>query len=83
MKPNGAASFKDVKLGTGGIREIEFTAQVFQLMRGGRIPELRTRNLLETLTVLLKHALITPTEEHLTHGLSFLRRTENQFANVE
>ena len=71
--------FQDVKLGTGGIREIEFTAQVFQLMRGGRIPELRTRNLLETLTVLLKHALITPTEEStLRTAYHFLRRTENR-----
>jgi glutamate-ammonia-ligase adenylyltransferase len=71
--------FQDVKLGTGGIREIEFTAQVFQLMRGGRIPELRTRNLLETLNVLLKHELITPTEEStLRTAYHFLRRTENR-----
>ena len=71
--------YNDVKLGTGGIREIEFTAQVFQLMRGGRLPELRTRNLLETLTVLLKNQLITPTEEStLRQAYYFLRRTENR-----
>ncbi len=71
--------FQDVKLGTGGIREIKFTAQVFQLMRGGRIPELRTRNLLDSLKVLLKHELITPTEENtLRTAYHFLRRTENR-----
>lgn len=40
----------NVKLGIGGIREVEFIAQVYQLMRGGREPELQTRSLLEALS---------------------------------
>lgn len=39
----------NIKLGAGGIREVEFIAQVFQLIRGGREPSLRGRGLLETL----------------------------------
>lgn len=38
----------NIKLGAGGIREVEFIAQVFQLIRGGREPSLRKRGLLET-----------------------------------
>src|SRR5690554_1377502 len=41
----------NVKLGVGGIREIEFVAQVFQLIRGGREPEFQTRSLVEALQV--------------------------------
>ena len=39
----------DVKRGRGGIREIEFTGQLFQLIRGGREPRLRQRGLIATL----------------------------------
>ncbi|MFX7731842.1 hypothetical protein ABTK10_20140, partial [Acinetobacter baumannii] len=39
----------NVKLGRGGIREIEFTSQVFQLIRGGRDAELRDRSTRTTL----------------------------------
>ena len=42
----------NIKLGPGGIREIEFIAQAFQIVRGGRRPELRTRSLLEVLPLL-------------------------------
>ncbi|UJS25452.1 bifunctional [glutamate--ammonia ligase]-adenylyl-L-tyrosine phosphorylase/[glutamate--ammonia-ligase] adenylyltransferase [Thiothrix winogradskyi] len=71
--------YLDVKLGTGGIREIEFTAQVFQLMRGGRIPELRGRSLLPTLDALLAQQLLTAEEfEVLQPAYYFLRRTENR-----
>src|SRR5690606_14719507 len=41
--------FGNIKLGPGGIREIEFIAQVFQLIRGGRDPELRQRPTLAVL----------------------------------
>ncbi len=40
---------ENIKLGPGGIREIEFIVQAFQLVRGGRSRELRTRSLLEAL----------------------------------
>ncbi|MEB4590775.1 bifunctional [glutamate--ammonia ligase]-adenylyl-L-tyrosine phosphorylase/[glutamate--ammonia-ligase] adenylyltransferase [Candidatus Thiothrix sp. Deng01] len=71
--------YQDVKLGSGGIREVEFTAQVFQLMRGGRIPELRERNLLKTLDVLLEQRLLSATGHSvLRSAYLFLRRTENR-----
>lgn len=71
--------YQDVKLGTGGIREIEFTAQLFQLMRGGPIPELRCRSLLPTLDVLLAQQLLSAEEFNtLRPAYLFLRRTENR-----
>ena len=45
----------NVKLGRGGIREIEFIVQSFQLVRGGSITELQNSNLLEVLTLLSKY----------------------------
>ena len=39
----------DVKLSRGGIREIEFTVQLLQVVRGGQFPELRTRPTLDAL----------------------------------
>src|SRR6267378_341616 len=47
-----------VKLGPGGIREIEFVAQALQLVRGGRDPELTARPTLEVLAVLSKKNLL-------------------------
>lgn len=71
--------FQDVKLGTGGIREIEFTAQLFQLMRGGRMPALRTRHLLATLSVLHTQQLLSDDEyATLRDAYHCLRRTENR-----
>lgn len=66
------------KLGRGGIREIEFIAQVFELMRGGRIPELQERNLRRTL-VHLEELEILPHEvcELLDTCYICLRRLEN------
>ncbi|MEZ5507969.1 MAG: hypothetical protein R3F38_19190 [Gammaproteobacteria bacterium] len=42
----------NVKTGAGGIREVEFIAQVFQLIRGGQEPDLQQRNLLTVLNVI-------------------------------
>ncbi|WP_341659633.1 bifunctional [glutamate--ammonia ligase]-adenylyl-L-tyrosine phosphorylase/[glutamate--ammonia-ligase] adenylyltransferase [Vibrio sp.] len=68
----------NIKLGAGGIREIEFIAQVFQLIRGGREPSLRHRGLLKTLLAIETLELLT-TEEvaALRHAYHFLRRLEN------
>lgn len=44
----------DVKLGAGGIRELEFIVQVFQLIRGGREPQLQERQLLKVLPLLVQ-----------------------------
>ncbi|MEH0687508.1 bifunctional [glutamate--ammonia ligase]-adenylyl-L-tyrosine phosphorylase/[glutamate--ammonia-ligase] adenylyltransferase [Vibrio cholerae] len=68
----------NIKLGAGGIREIEFIAQVFQLIRGGREPSLRQRGLLVTLEGIEALALLTSDEvAHLTQAYHFLRRLEN------
>ncbi len=70
---------QDVKLGKGGIREVEFTAQVFQLMRGGRMQALQQRNLLQTLQALVKLELMADAEvEQLRAAYCFLRRVENR-----
>ncbi|USD64905.1 bifunctional [glutamate--ammonia ligase]-adenylyl-L-tyrosine phosphorylase/[glutamate--ammonia-ligase] adenylyltransferase [Vibrio sp. SCSIO 43136] len=68
----------NIKLGAGGIREVEFIAQVFQLIRGGREPSLRHRGLLETLDSIEQLELL-PVEEvtQLRDGYCFLRRLEN------
>lgn len=50
----------NIKLGAGGIREIEFIAQVFQLIRGGREPRLQSRALLPTLETIGALGLLTP-----------------------
>ena len=50
----------NIKLGAGGIREIEFIVQVFQLIRGGRVKELKQRRLL---TVLLELVIVGEMEE--------------------
>lgn len=68
----------NIKLGAGGIREIEFIVQVFQLIRGGREPLLQQRSLLPTLQAVESLGLL-PAEQvaHLQQGYLFLRRLEN------
>jgi len=68
----------NIKLGAGGIREIEFIAQVFQLIRGGREPSLRNRGLLETLQGIEELALLIPQEvSDLESAYKYLRQLEN------
>ncbi|MEZ9266210.1 bifunctional [glutamate--ammonia ligase]-adenylyl-L-tyrosine phosphorylase/[glutamate--ammonia-ligase] adenylyltransferase [Vibrio splendidus] len=68
----------NIKLGSGGIREVEFIAQVFQLIRGGREPSLRGRGLLETLSAIESLNLLETKEVgHLREAYLFLRRLEN------
>ncbi|EPF2928936.1 bifunctional [glutamate--ammonia ligase]-adenylyl-L-tyrosine phosphorylase/[glutamate--ammonia-ligase] adenylyltransferase [Vibrio navarrensis] len=68
----------NIKLGAGGIREIEFIAQVFQLIRGGREPSLRKRGLLTTLEAIAQLQLLAQEEvSSLTVAYQFLRRLEN------
>jgi [glutamine synthetase] adenylyltransferase / [glutamine synthetase]-adenylyl-L-tyrosine phosphorylase len=68
-----------IKLGPGGIREIEFIAQVFQLIRGGRERALQIRPTLSVLQLLVDRRLISP-EQHaeLTAAYDFLRRLEHR-----
>ncbi|MCG9657992.1 bifunctional [glutamate--ammonia ligase]-adenylyl-L-tyrosine phosphorylase/[glutamate--ammonia-ligase] adenylyltransferase [Vibrio mediterranei] len=68
----------NIKLGPGGIREVEFIAQVFQLIRGGREPSLRGRGLLETLDAIDTLSLLeSENVQQLRSAYCFLRRLEN------
>lgn len=69
----------NVKLGTGGIREIEFIGQSFQLIRGGREPELQQRQILPVLKLLGARGDLPDYAVHdLIDSYIFLRRTENR-----
>lgn len=68
----------DVKLGEGGIREVEFVVQVFQLIRGGRDERLRERKVTLLLPFLEKEGLLPEgTGQALLDAYVFLRNTEH------
>jgi len=68
----------NIKLGTGGIREIEFIAQAFQLIRGGRDVSLQDNRIRIILPLLAQHGFIDQTQaEHLIAAYTFLRNTEH------
>ncbi|QSV13759.1 bifunctional [glutamate--ammonia ligase]-adenylyl-L-tyrosine phosphorylase/[glutamate--ammonia-ligase] adenylyltransferase [Photobacterium ganghwense] len=74
----------NIKLGPGGIREVEFIAQSFQLIRGGRTPDLRCRGLRETLAAIREHGLLPPDQVAvLEQGYGFLRRLENLLQAID
>ena len=74
----------DVKLSRGGIREIEFTVQLLQVVRGGQYPELRTRPTLSALQRLARAGLMPgPTVEALTQAYVFLRRVEHRIQYLD
>jgi len=69
---------RDIKLGSGGIREIEFIAQVFQLIRGGRDKSLQNNRIRDILPLLETLRCLPP--EHgakLLQSYEFLRNTEH------
>ncbi|MEQ1581088.1 MAG: bifunctional [glutamate--ammonia ligase]-adenylyl-L-tyrosine phosphorylase/[glutamate--ammonia-ligase] adenylyltransferase [Steroidobacteraceae bacterium] len=69
----------NVKLGPGGIREIEFIVQAFQLIRGGSDPRLQSRQLLPTLKLLTGQKLLPQAAvDELAESYRFLRRVENR-----
>ncbi|HEB98305.1 MAG TPA: bifunctional [glutamate--ammonia ligase]-adenylyl-L-tyrosine phosphorylase/[glutamate--ammonia-ligase] adenylyltransferase [Thiotrichales bacterium] len=69
----------NLKLGPGGIREIEFIVQAFQLVHGGRDPALRTPAVLDLLPLLAGRGLLPAhAVEELARAYRFLRRAENQ-----
>lgn len=69
----------NLKLGPGGIREIEFIAQAFQLVHGGRDKALQSRSLLTTLQVIEDHGFIdAENHQRLREAYEFLRRAENR-----
>lgn len=68
----------NIKLGAGGIREVEFIVQAFQLMRGGRDKILQQRSLLTVLPHLATLNLLTEMQvKQLREAYLFLRHTEN------
>mgnify|MGYP003384388808 FL=1 len=68
----------NIKLGAGGIREIEFVVQVFQLIRGGRVKALQQRRLLTVLPELvISGELEEDSKQVLENAYCFLRRVEN------
>ena len=72
-----------IKLGPGGIREIEFMAQVFQLIRGGRDPALQARPTLTVLALLAERRLLpAENERELAGAYDFLRRLEHRLQYV-
>jgi len=73
-----------VKLGPGGIREIEFIAQALQLVRAGRDPELAVRPTLEALARLEAKRLLPPgAARELAAAYDFLRRTEHRLQYLD
>lgn len=69
----------NIKLGAGGIREIEFFGQIFQLIRGGVEPELQRRGIRTILRHLMERNYIPEQTGHdLAQAYTFLRRTENR-----
>ncbi len=73
----------NVKLGRGGIREIEFYAQTQQLIWGGREPNLRCNRTVEALQALAKEGIFKPhIADELTESYAFLRRIEHRLQMV-
>jgi len=69
----------DIKRGPGGIREIEFLVQALQLIRGGREPGLRDRQLLPALRALVAAGHVDgAASDMLTDAYRFLRTLENR-----
>lgn len=74
----------DVKLSRGGIREIEFTVQLLQVVRGGQFPELRCRPTLEALQRLARAGLMPQeTADALASAYIFLRRVEHRIQYLD
>jgi glutamate-ammonia-ligase adenylyltransferase len=78
MARNGIDSANNIKLGDGGIREIEFVVQLAQLIRGGRMPALQKRGLLEALHAERLAGLVPEDDaRRLEEAYRYLRRTEH------
>ncbi|APW40260.1 bifunctional glutamine synthetase adenylyltransferase/deadenyltransferase [Rhodoferax koreense] len=74
----------DVKLSRGGIREIEFTVQLLQVVRGGQFPELRTRSTLDALQRLARAGLMPQaTADALARAYEFLRKVEHRIQYLD
>ena len=75
---------ENIKLGPGGIREIEFIAQVFQLIRGGRDPDLRKQPTLAVLPLLVERNLLPASAVgELADAYAFLRNLEHRLQYLD
>jgi glutamate-ammonia-ligase adenylyltransferase len=75
---------ENIKLGPGGIREIEFIGQAFQLIRGGTEKKLQERRILRVLGILGEMELLTKADaEQLQSSYRFLRRAENHIQQYQ
>lgn len=77
----------NIKLGAGGIREVEFVVQTFQLIRGGREPSLRDTSLLRVLSAIAERGFLPAADaQQLRQGYLYLRKVEHclqQFADAQ
>jgi glutamate-ammonia-ligase adenylyltransferase len=74
----------NVKLGPGGIREIEFVAQALQLIRGGRDAELQAKPTLRVLSLLSEKRLLPETAaKELSEAYVFLRNVEHRLQYLD
>ncbi len=74
---------RNVKLGAGGIREIELIVQALQVCHSGQTPQIRERNTLKALDALYDQSFISAEEcETLTQAYIFLRDVENKLQMV-
>ncbi|MBI5681895.1 MAG: bifunctional [glutamate--ammonia ligase]-adenylyl-L-tyrosine phosphorylase/[glutamate--ammonia-ligase] adenylyltransferase, partial [Deltaproteobacteria bacterium] len=74
----------DVKLGYGGIREIEFFVQAMQIINAGKDKEIRAKNTLETIELLERQGYITAEDSNiLRESYIFLRNVEHKIQIVE
>jgi glutamate-ammonia-ligase adenylyltransferase len=79
-----AVAGHNIKLGRGGIREIEFFAQTQQLILGGRVPTLRESGTVAALDALCARGLVTPeTTEDLKEAYRYLRTLEHRLQMIE
>ncbi len=82
VRRDGQAN-SNVKLGVGGIREIEFFVQALQLIHGGRFPAVRERGTLPALAALAAHGLVRPEDAAaLADAYVFLRTVEHRIQVV-
>lgn len=74
----------NIKLGRGGIREVEFIAQVFQLIRGGQVPDLQIKPTLAVLDCLAARGMLpAPDVVALKESYIYLRNLEHRLMYID
>lgn len=74
----------NIKLGAGGIREVEFIIQTLQLIRGGRIPAIQQQSIFAAMQALCDEGLLDPqAQQILFHDYLLLRRVEHHLQGMD